>query len=335
MESLFPPNLVRHYTYHTNTLSPSCPDPSSLPSRPLFPAIPTPLLRRRPLWWLLCCHRHLCSAVFPSALPSITTLPSSLRSTPPSLPLPDIVASAPPSLPCYLCSATLWHCDLELVNSLSKVIKAAAVLELLQLDLSYYDTLEPHIRCLCDVKSKELGRDCTTLELYLHVHMKKHDGQTFIDAWLVVFDERNHYVQIVGLLHCSYQMLALVADLILSGVEIRPLAEIQRMCEEMSQSAEEAGDDPYVDETDLYYKVVGVDQKGRVYGLGSTGRRYNDLERAHPPLPPPPPRPSHQETLTPPTAVPTLALDANDVYHPRMYEPEDEKQMNLAPLQQE
>ncbi|KAK9110165.1 hypothetical protein Sjap_018225 [Stephania japonica] len=53
-----------------------------------------------------------------------------------------------------------------------------------------------------------------------------------------------------------------------------------------------------------------------------------------PPRPPPPPRPSHQETLTPPTAVPTPALDANDVYHPRMYEPEDEEQTNL-PLQQE
>ncbi|KAK9102410.1 hypothetical protein Sjap_019664 [Stephania japonica] len=42
--------------------------------------------------------------------------------------------------------------DLELVNSLSKVVKTTAVLELLQLDLSYYDTLEPHIRCLYDVK---------------------------------------------------------------------------------------------------------------------------------------------------------------------------------------
>ncbi|KAK9130401.1 hypothetical protein Sjap_010888 [Stephania japonica] len=73
-------------------------------------------------------------------------------------------------------------------------------------------------------------------------------------------------------------------------------AEIQRMREEMSQLAKEAGDDP--------------------------------------PLPPPP-RPSHQETLTPPTAVPTPALDANDVYHPTMYEPEDKEQTNLAPLQQE
>ncbi|KAK9145276.1 hypothetical protein Sjap_005179 [Stephania japonica] len=62
----------------------------------------------------------------------------------------------------------------------------------------------------------------------------------------------------------------------------------------------------------------------------------------HPPPPPPPlrprprprPRPSHQETLTPPTVVPTPALDANDVYRPRMYEPEDEEQTNL-PLQQE
>ncbi|KAK9110126.1 hypothetical protein Sjap_018186 [Stephania japonica] len=41
-----------------------------------------------------------------------------------------------------------------------------------------------------------------------------------------------------------------------------PVAEIQRMRKEMSQSAEEAGDDPHVDETDLYYKVVGVDHKG-------------------------------------------------------------------------
>ncbi|KAK9103136.1 hypothetical protein Sjap_020390 [Stephania japonica] len=40
------------------------------------------------------------------------------------------------------------------------------------------------------------------------------------------------------------------------------------------------------------------------------------------------------KTLTPPMAVPTPALDANDVYHPKMYEPEDEEQTNL-PLQQE
>ncbi|KAK9145559.1 hypothetical protein Sjap_005462 [Stephania japonica] len=53
-----------------------------------------------------------------------------------------------------------------------------------------------------------------------------------------------------------------------------------------------------------------------------------------PPPPPPPPCPSHQETLTPPTAVLTPALDANDVYRPRMYEPEDEEEKNL-PLQQE
>ncbi|KAK9091119.1 hypothetical protein Sjap_024296 [Stephania japonica] len=179
------------------------------------------------------------------------------------------------------------------------------------------------------------------------------------------------------------------------------------MCEEMSQSAEKAGDDPHVDETDLYYKVVDVDHKGRVYGLGSTGKRYNDpgasssqgpssqdfatlqsnvsrltsivedqqnqiqtqheqiallqsmlmqsmrgghpgVSSSHPPPPPPrprprprprlppppPPRPSHQKTLTLPTVVPTPALDANDVYHPRMYEPEDEEETNL-PLQQE
>ncbi|KAK9108878.1 hypothetical protein Sjap_016938 [Stephania japonica] len=217
-------------------------------------------------------------------------------------------------------------------------------------------------------ESKKLGRDCSPLELYLHVHTKKHDGRTFIDA-------RSERVN----------------------------AEIQRMREEMSQSAEEAGDDPHVDETDLYYKVVGVDHKGRVYGLGSTGRRYNDsgasssqgsssqdfatlqsnvsrltsivedqqnqiqtqyeqiallqsmlmqsmrgghpgASSSHPPppsppppprlRPPPPPRPSHQETLTPPTAVPTPALDANDVYRPRMYEPKDEEETNL-PLRQE
>ncbi|KAK9123613.1 hypothetical protein Sjap_013215 [Stephania japonica] len=72
------------------------------------------------------------------------------------------------------------------------------------------------------------------------------------------------------------------------------------MHEEMSQSAKEAGDDP-----------------------------------RPPPPPRPPPRPSHQENLTPSTAVPTQALDANDVYHPRMYEPKDEEQTNLVPLQQE
>ncbi|KAK9103345.1 hypothetical protein Sjap_020599 [Stephania japonica] len=64
---------------------------------------------------------------------------------------------------------------------------------------------------------------------------------------------------------------------LLSNILCQELAEIQRMREEMSQSAEEAGDDPHVDETDLYYKVVGVDHKGRVYWLGSTGMRYNDL----------------------------------------------------------
>ncbi|KAK9084806.1 hypothetical protein Sjap_025217 [Stephania japonica] len=145
----------------------------------------------------------------------------------------------------------------------------------------------------------------------------------------------------------------------------------------MSQSAEEAGEDPHVDETDLYYKVISVDHKGRVYGLGSTGRRYNDsgasssqvpstqdfatlqsnvsrlssivedqqnqiqtqqdqiallqsmlmqsmggghpgASSSQPPPPPPPPRPSHQETPTPVTAVPTPALDGDDVYHLRM-----------------
>ncbi|KAK9096773.1 hypothetical protein Sjap_022270 [Stephania japonica] len=44
----------------------------------------------------------------------------------------------------------------------------------------------------------------------------------------------------------------------------------------MSQLAEEAGEDPHVDETNLYCKVIGVDHKGRVYGLGSMGRRNND-----------------------------------------------------------
>ncbi|KAK9137678.1 hypothetical protein Sjap_008272 [Stephania japonica] len=40
------------------------------------------------------------------------------------------------------------------------------------------------------------------------------------------------------------------------------------------------------------------------------------------------------ETLTPPTTLPTPALDAKDVYRQRMYELEDEEQTNL-PLQQE
>ncbi|KAK9138428.1 hypothetical protein Sjap_009022 [Stephania japonica] len=178
-------------------------------------------------------------------------------------------------------------------------------------------------------KEQESGEeDRTSSELYLHVHTKKHDGQTFIDAW----SERVN-------------------------------AEIQRMREEMSQSAEEAGDDPLMDETDLYYKVVDVDHKGRVYGLGSTGRRYNDPGASSSQ------GPSSQdfatlqsnvshltsivedqqnqiqtqheqiallcrETLTPPTAVPTPALDAKDVYRLRMYEPEDDEETNL-PLQQE
>ncbi|KAK9102114.1 hypothetical protein Sjap_019368 [Stephania japonica] len=93
----------------------------------------------------------------------------------------------------------------------------------------------------------------------------------------------------------------------------------------MSQSAEEAGDDPHVDETDLYYKVSM---------RGGQPRASSSHPPPPPPPPPPRPRPSHQETLTPPTAVPTPALDVNYLYHPRMYEPEDEEQTNL-PLQQE
>ncbi|KAK9137716.1 hypothetical protein Sjap_008310 [Stephania japonica] len=178
-------------------------------------------------------------------------------------------------------------------------------------------------------KSKELGRDCTVLELYLHVHTKKHDGQTFIDA-------RSERVN----------------------------DEIKRMCEEMSQSTQEAGEDPYMDETYLYYKVVSVVHKGRVYGLGFTGRssivedRQNQIQTQQDQIallqsmlmlsmgggnpgasisqpPPPPPSPSLQETPILATAVRTPALDVDDVYHSRMYEPEDEEQTNLAPLQQE
>ncbi|KAK9144926.1 hypothetical protein Sjap_004829 [Stephania japonica] len=109
-------------------------------------------------------------------------------------------------------------------------------------------------------QSKELGRECTPLELYFHVHTKKHDGQTIIDA--------------------------------------------------------------------------------RSERVNSMRGGHPGASSSHPPPPPPPPRPhtpprpSHQETLTPPTAVPTPALDANDVYRPRMYEPEDEEKTNL-PLQQE
>ncbi|KAK9145145.1 hypothetical protein Sjap_005048 [Stephania japonica] len=253
--------------------------------------------------------------------------------------------------------------------------------------------------------SKKLGRDCTSLELYLHVHTKKHDGQTFIDARISSKDAFDGNAEppprsTTTLSFSSSNPLYLSRMFL-----IRIVAKIQRMREEMSQSAEEAGDDPHVDETDLYYKGVGVDHKGRVYGLGSTGRRYNDpgasssqgpssqdfatlqsnvsrltsivedqqnqiqtqheqiallqsmlmqsmrgghpgASSSHPPpppppltpsprlRPPPPPRLSHQENLTPPTAVPTPALDVNDVYRPRMYEPEDEEETNL-PLQQE
>ncbi|KAK9096535.1 hypothetical protein Sjap_022032 [Stephania japonica] len=191
-------------------------------------------------------------------------------------------------------------------------------------------------------RSKKLGRDCTSLELYLHVHTKKHDGQTFIDA------------------------------------------QLERV------NRERRGDDPHVDETDLYYKVIGVDHKGRVYGLRSTGRRYNDpgasssqsrssqdfatlqsnvsrltsivedqqnqiqmqheqiallqsilmqsMRGGHPGAssrhPPPPPPPPHPRLRPPPPPRPSPALDANDVYRSRMYEPEDEEETDL-PLQQE
>ncbi|KAK9123533.1 hypothetical protein Sjap_013135 [Stephania japonica] len=114
---------------------------------------------------------------------------------------------------------------------------------------------------------------------------------------------------------------------------VQNVAKIQKMREEMSQSAEEAGEDPHVDKTDLYYKDVSVDHKGRVYGLGSMGRSMGGghpetSSSQPPPLPPPPcppPHPSHQETPTPVTAVHTPALDANDVYQPRMYKLEDEE----------
>ncbi|KAK9091033.1 hypothetical protein Sjap_024210 [Stephania japonica] len=99
-------------------------------------------------------------------------------------------------------------------------------------------------------ESKEQGRNCTPLELYLHVHTKKHDGHTFIDA-------RSERVNV------KYE------------------------------------------------------------------RWTSPRLRPRPPL-----CPSHQETLTPSTAVPTPTLDANDVYGPRMYEPENEEQTNL-PLQQQ
>ncbi|KAK9085380.1 hypothetical protein Sjap_025791 [Stephania japonica] len=42
--------------------------------------------------------------------------------------------------------------------------------------------------------SKELGRDCTTLELYLHVHTKKHDvNKTFIEVRGIEDKESSRY----------------------------------------------------------------------------------------------------------------------------------------------
>ncbi|KAK9131241.1 hypothetical protein Sjap_011728 [Stephania japonica] len=139
--------------------------------------------------------------------------------------------------------------------------------------------------------SKELGRDCTPLELYFHVHTKKHDGQTFIDA-------RSKRVN----------------------------------------ETKEAGGLP---------DTFGLPSLGQKQ-MNSMRGGHPEASSSHPPLPPPPPpppprprprprpppRPSHQETLTPPTVVPTPALDANDIYRPRMYEPEDEEETNL-PLRQE
>ncbi|KAK9096166.1 hypothetical protein Sjap_021663 [Stephania japonica] len=268
---------------------------SSPSSSPLVTSAPpsSPLLRHRSLL-----RRRLCYTP-PSSQP--------LRSTPPSLPLlhhrrlcstiivsvlvrSTIVTSAPVRS-AIVTSASLCS-TIDVASALARALRSCSALSLSPSLL----WSAPFIAI-----SKELGRDCTGLELYLHVHKKKHDGQTFIDA-------RSERVNTV----------------------------IQRMLEEMSQSAEEAGEDSHVDETDLYYKVVGVDHKGRVYRLGSMERRYNDpgasssqgsstrtlllfslmyysIGDGHPGVsssqpPPPPSCPSHQETPTPATAVPTPAL---------------------------
>ncbi|KAK9103348.1 hypothetical protein Sjap_020602 [Stephania japonica] len=164
------------------SLLPRHPVPSSPPSSPLVAApsssSSSPLLRCLPLCSAInhhfaivasvhsaiiasTRHRRLCSAIIVSA-----PIGSSFAS---ALALSPLLRNAPPlTVPLHwrefhsyagLTSSWLVRFlkrdvlgDLELVNSLSKVIKAAAVLELLQLDLSYYDTLEPHIRCLCVVK---------------------------------------------------------------------------------------------------------------------------------------------------------------------------------------
>ncbi|KAK9107956.1 hypothetical protein Syun_023967 [Stephania yunnanensis] len=80
----------------------------------------------------------------------------------------------------------------------------------------------------------------TVNELYLHLHTANHDGMTFLDTRSERFYER-----------------------------------LQRRHQELTQ----ATPDQSVDDEAVYLNVAGEDPKGRVYGLGSLGRkkrRYAD-----------------------------------------------------------
>ncbi|KAK9155117.1 hypothetical protein Sjap_002597 [Stephania japonica] len=416
---------------HHPDLSSRYPVPSSPPSRRLFSAIvllvaaaphllfvpslsSSPLLHRRPL----------CSAII-----LYSAIVAQVQSV--------IIASTPASYSLLrhycLCSGLILRrlCsgDRELVNSLSKLIKAAAVLELLQLDLSYYDTLEPHIHCLCEVKVILTYFDRPSIRICIKAwpsirYRARRLCPNFDWSW--PWSRACPESATVALSRGSYSSstpergLALIQPPPPSvirppaiqpapfGAPSRPasrprltggtlnfrrdapsspteqlistrLAEFPSMTRPSPNSTSSSSTHHFTPSSYVGGTSAGATHDSPSSSIhpstpssaprhllnvemphapapppeltgkrdvpririimknGSMGSGYPGASSSHPPPPPPPPppRPSHQETLTPATAVPTPALDANDVYHPRMYEPEDEEQMNLAPLQQE
>ncbi|KAK9085151.1 hypothetical protein Sjap_025562 [Stephania japonica] len=128
------------------------------PSRPLFLcircniSIPSPLLR------------HPVSSSPPSSSSSSLSSSSSSLNIAPSLCNSDLqITQRWPGL---------LHWLKHSLQDEQQIYGALFVLRILAGSMSEY----------IYVLSKKLGRDCTPLELYLHVHTKKHDGQTFIDA---------------------------------------------------------------------------------------------------------------------------------------------------------